>query len=328
MIAFWSYIIFISLAVLADYWFFAGGHEKHRHQNAIKSIVFWILCTCLSGVYIYFAYTEKWFGGYLSEDLKLGPLKAVSLFISGFLVEQSLSLDNIFVMAFLLSYFRVPRENQAGLLSIGIWTAIVLRGIMIIVGIWLITSISWMIYILGVMLIWSGFKIYMTDPQNQSDPNKSFIIRLLRNFFPVTKAYFGKRFFINRMGIRAITPMFLTLVAIEFTDILFAIDSIPAIFAITTDPFIVLSSNILAVANLRALFTILSKMLRKLEYIHYALAILLIYIGVKIMLSHVFHVNEWVNMIVIILVIGSGVLYSLSRSSKENAHQLENKTKS
>ncbi|MBK9272356.1 MAG: TerC/Alx family metal homeostasis membrane protein [Saprospiraceae bacterium] len=316
MIAFWSYIVVLLLAVFTDYWFFAGGHEKHKHNNAIKSIIFWVSLTILTGIYIYIAYEGQWFGGYQSEDKTLDSSKAVSLFISGFLVEQSLSLDNIFVMAFILSYFRVPKENQAGLLSIGIWTAIVLRGIMIIVGIWLITTISWMIYLLGIMLIWSGIKIYSTDPKNQADPNKGFVIKVIKRYFPVTKGYFGNKFFINRMGRRAITPMVLTLVAIEFTDILFAIDSIPAIFAITTDPFIVLSSNILAVANLRALFTILSRMLQKLEYIHYALAILLIYIGVKIMLSNVFHVNEWINMLVIIVVIGFGVVYSLKRTAR------------
>lgn len=317
MIAFWLYVFFLVIAVFADYKLFAGGHERQHHSFAIKSIIYWLSITLLSAVYIYVAYSNQWFGGYQSHDQHLAPGQAVGLFVSGFLVEQSLSLDNIFVMAFILSYFRVPKENQAGLLSIGIWTAILLRGIMIVAGLWLIESISWLIFVLGFLLIWSGIKIYFTDPQNQADPNKTIIIRLIKKFFPVTKAYFGKKFFINRMGRRAITPMVLTLVAIEFTDILFAIDSIPAIFAITTDPFIVLSSNVLAVANLRAFFTILSAMLQKLEYIHHALAILLVYIGVKILLSPVFHVNEWINMIVIICVIFAGVMYSLRRSSKQ-----------
>jgi len=316
MVTFWLYVLTLSLAVFIDYRLFAGGHENRHHHNALNSIIYWVSLTVLSGVFIYYAYEHNLFGGYQSSDLTLDGVKAVSLFVSGFLVEQSLSLDNIFVMAFLLTYFRVPRENQAGLLSIGIWTAIILRGIMIIVGIWLINAISWLIYILGIMLIWSGVKIYATDPKDQADPNKSLIIRLLKRFFPVTKGYFGKKFFISRMGRRAITPMVLTLVAIEFTDILFAIDSIPAIFAITTDPFLVLSSNVLAVANLRALFTILSRLLQKLEYIHYALAVLLVYIGIKIMASHFYHVNEWLNMLIIVTVIGIGVVYSLWRSGK------------
>ncbi len=320
MITFWIYVLILSLAVFVDYKLFAGGHESRHHHNALRSIIYWLSLTFLSGVFIFFAYEENLFGGYQSTDLELDGFKAVSLFVSGFLVEQSLSLDNIFVMAFILSYFRVPPENQPGLLSIGIWTAIILRGIMIVVGIWLINSIAWMIYILGIMLIWSGIKIYTTDPKDQADPNKSLIIKLLKRFFPVTKGYFGKRFFISRMGRRAITPMVLTLVTIEFTDILFAIDSIPAIFAITTDPFLVLSSNVLAVANLRALFTVLSRLLQKLEYIHYALAVLLVYIGLKIMTSHYYHVNEWLNMLVIVTVIGIGVVYSLWRSGKAEAN--------
>ncbi len=320
MITFWIYVLILCLAVFVDYKLFAGGHESRHHHNALRSIIYWLSLTFLSGVFIFFAYEENLFGGYQSTDLELDGFKAVSLFVSGFLVEQSLSLDNLFVMAFILSYFRVPPENQPGLLSIGIWTAIILRGIMIVVGIWLINSIAWMIYILGIMLIWSGIKIYTTDPKDQADPNKSLIIKLLKRFFPVTKGYFGKRFFISRMGRRAITPMVLTLVTIEFTDILFAIDSIPAIFAITTDPFLVLSSNVLAVANLRALFTVLSRLLQKLEYIHYALAVLLVYIGLKIMTSHYYHVNEWLNMLVIVTVIGIGVVYSLWRSGKAEAN--------
>ncbi|MCC6815838.1 MAG: TerC/Alx family metal homeostasis membrane protein [Saprospiraceae bacterium] len=316
MIAYFGYILFLIVAVFIDYQLFAT-ESASQHKKAVHSIIYWLIITCLSVGFIYLSYEQDWFGGYQSHDTSSSTMNAISSFISGFLLEQSLSIDNIFVIAFLLKYFKVPVMYQNGLLSIGIWSAIVLRGIMIFAGLWLINSISWMVYILGLVLIYSGIKIFKTDPNKQSDPNKTFIIRLLRKWFPVTKTYFGGHFFVKKMGVWALTPMFLTLVAIEFTDILFAIDSIPAIFAVTTDPFIVLSSNILAVANLRALFTILSRILEKLEYIHYALSILLIFIGIKIMLEHYVKIADWLNMIIIVCVLLIGTLYSLWRSKKE-----------
>ena len=127
------------------------------------------------------------------------------------------------------------QRNQGALLSIGIWSAIILRGVLIIAGLWLINSISWMIFVLGALLIYSGIKIFKSDPDNPDDPNNSFMIKTIRRIFPVTKGYHGKKFVIKKMGKRAMTPLFITLIAIEFTDILFALDSIPAIFAITTD---------------------------------------------------------------------------------------------
>ncbi|NOT38417.1 MAG: TerC/Alx family metal homeostasis membrane protein [Saprospiraceae bacterium] len=304
------------LAVFVDYKLFAT-ESAEQYKRALHSIIYWGTLTLLTIGFIYISYENDWFQGYQSHDISSTSGTAISTFISGFLLEQSLSIDNIFVMAFLLRYFRVPSLYQNGLLSIGIWTAIILRGIMIVAGLWLINSISWMVYILGALLIYSGVKIFNTDPNDQADPNKSLIIRLIRKWFPVTKAYFGGHFIVRKMGVWALTPLFITLIAIEFTDILFAIDSIPAIFAVTTDPFIVLSSNILAVANLRALFTILSRILEKLEYIHYALSLLLIFIGVKIMTEHYFPIPEWLNMVIIIAFLGGGTIYSLWRSGKE-----------
>ncbi|MEP7195143.1 MAG: TerC/Alx family metal homeostasis membrane protein [Saprospiraceae bacterium] len=317
MISFFGYVLFIILAVFIDYKLFATNIEDTQYKKAIHSIIYWLSITGITLVFIYVSYENDWFNGYQSFDNKIASWSAVSLFISGFLLEQSLSVDNIFVMAFLLKYFRVPSLYQNGLLSIGIWSAIVLRGIMIIAGLWLINSISWMIYVLGIILIYSGIKIFQTDSNDKTDPNKSIIIVLLRKCFPFTKSYFGGHFIIRKMGKWAFTPLLITLVAIEFTDILFAIDSIPAIFAVTTDPFIVLSSNILAVANLRALFTILSRILEKLEYIHYSLALLLIFIGIKIMSSSYFHLEEWVNLLIIVLFLAVGTFYSLWRSAKD-----------
>ncbi|HMW40455.1 MAG: TerC/Alx family metal homeostasis membrane protein [Saprospiraceae bacterium] len=319
MIAFFCYIAVIILAVFLDYRFFATDYTEGKKGMAYHSMVYWLCLTLMTMGFIYFAYSFHWFNGFQAHDLTMGPWTAISLFASGFLLEQSLSIDNIFVMAFLLRFFRVPSYAQNGLLSIGIWSAIVLRGVMIIAGLWLIDQIEWLIYVLGALLIYSGIKMYNTDPSEQADPNQSLIIRLIRSVFPVTKAYFGQHFIVRKMGRWALTPLLVTLVAIEFTDILFAIDSIPAIFALTTDPFLVLSSNILAVANLRALFSILSRILEKLEYIHYALSVLLIYIGVKILFTHQISIPEWLNLALIIVVLLTGTLYSLWRSSRDKS---------
>ncbi|MDQ3141159.1 MAG: TerC/Alx family metal homeostasis membrane protein [Bacteroidota bacterium] len=311
------YVIFLALAVLADYKIFATSSVSLGYKKALQSMVFWLVITMISALLVYVTYERDAFKGYMSHDIHLSGLTAVSLFISGYLVEQSLSLDNIFVIAYLLNYFQVPQKNQSGLLSIGIWSAIILRSLLIIAGIWLINSISWMVYALGILLIYSGIKIFKSDSTKPQDPNKSFVIRLVRKWLPVTKGFYENRFFIKKMGKWAVTPLFLTLIAIELTDILFALDSIPAIFALTTDPFLVMSSNILAVANLRALFNILSRALEKLEYIHYALSILLVLIGIKIMISHYVEIPIWLSMSLIFTCLGSGVIYSLWRTSKE-----------
>lgn len=321
MILWTIYIVFLSFAVFLDYRFFASSSSDKAYKKAIQSMSYWGVICLATLILVYIAYQKDLFQSFLSQDTQLSGSQAVSLFLSGYLVEQSLSIDNIFVIAFLLSYFQVPERNQSGLLSIGIWTAIVLRGILVIVGIWLIQSLDWMVYVLGVLLIYSGYKIYTSDSDHPEDPNKSLIIRAIRRTFPVTKGYFNDRFFVKKMGIWAATPLFITLISIEFTDVLFALDSIPAIFAITTDPFLVLSSNILAVANLRALYTILSKMLSKLEYLHYALAVLLVFIGVKILISHQIHLPEWLSFVFIILCLGVGTLYSLWRSKTKENHQ-------
>jgi len=285
-------------------------------KKAWHSIIYWFAITLFTIGLIMLSYDRDWFQSYLSHDQSLNAWEAGSLFLSGYIVEQSLSIDNIFVMAFLLNYFKVPVNYRPGLLSIGIWTAILLRGVMIIIGLWLIQSISWLIYLLGIILIYSGVKIYRTSPEDQSDPNKSILIRLIRRYLPITKGYYGQKFMVRKMGKWAITPLLLTLVAIELTDILFAIDSIPAIFAITTDPFLVLSSNILAIANMRSFFTILSRALEKLEFIHHALAILLIYIGFKILLEDHIHISGSLNLLIILCVLVTGVVYSILRTSR------------
>ena len=321
MIYWIGYLIFLAFAVFVDYKLFAVVGTENTNKKAIQSMTYWAMITIATMVFIYFGYENDIFQGYLSQDTSLSGAKAISLFFTGYLIEQSLSIDNIFVMAFLLSYFMVPQRNQGALLSIGIWSAIILRGVLIIAGLWLINSISWMIFVLGALLIYSGIKIFKSDPDNPDDPNNSFMIKTIRRIFPVTKGYHGKKFVIKKMGKRAMTPLFITLIAIEFTDILFALDSIPAIFAITTDPFIVLSSNILAVANLRALYSILSKILKRFEYIHYALAVLLVLIGIKIILSHQIHIPEWASLGMIVLCIGGGMLFSLWKTAKNSETQ-------
>ena len=316
MLIFWSYVLFLILVVFLDYKLFAGSGEADGMKKAWHSIIYWFAITLFTIGLIMLSYDRDWFQSYLSHDQSLTAWEAGSLFLSGYIVEQSLSIDNIFVMAFLLNYFKVPVNYRPGLLSIGIWTAILLRGIMIIIGLWLIQSISWLIYLLGIILIYSGIKIYGTSPEDQSDPNKSILIRLIRRYLPITKGYYGQKFMVKKMGKWAITPLLLTLVAIELTDILFAIDSIPAIFAITTDPFLVLSSNILAIANMRSFFTILSRALEKLEFIHHALAILLIYIGFKILLEDHIHISGSLNLLIMLFVLVAGVVYSILRTSR------------
>lgn len=247
----------------------------HRKAHVVKMREallwsgFWILLSLLFNVVLYW-----WMGSAAALE-----------FLTGYLIEKSLSVDNIFVFVLLFSYFRVPPEYQHRVLFWGILGALILRGLLIAIGAMLISTFSWVIYLFGVFLIYTGIKMAVAK-EHGVDPSRNPIINWFRKFVPVTKYYCGQRLVVGKMGKIVATPLLLVLVTVEFTDLVFALDSIPAIFAVTRDPFIVYTSNVLAILGLRALYFALAGIVHKFHYLKFGLGAVLTFVGVKMLLSH------------------------------------------
>lgn len=303
------WIIFISFVIIAlalD----LGVFNKTPHIVSAKEATLWTIvwvsiALLFSGV-IYLAFEHQW----IENPTRLTPYNAVMKYISGYLIEISLSVDNIFIIAVIFSSFSIPRKYQHEVLFYGILGAIVFRAIMIFFGVALITHFSWIIYVFGVFLIITAFRMLMHKSED-FNPKGSKLFLWIKKIYPVTYMLDGDKFFIKKRGIKAATPLFVALVIIELTDLFFAIDSIPAILAISADPFIVFSSNILAVMGLRSMFFLVSGMLNKFRYINYSLVVILAFVGIKMILSHHVDFPEWVSLGVIVISLTGGILASL-----------------
>ena len=218
----------------------------------------------------------------------MGPAKALEFF-TGYIIEESLSVDNLFVFIMIFSYFKVPRMYQPRVLKWGIMGALVMRAAFIILGIELIQRFHWMMYVFGLILIYTGIKMAFGSDEHV-EPEKNPLVRLVRRFVPVTKRMVGDRFFIKRRGIWAATPLFITLVVVESSDVIFAVDSIPAVLAVTTDPFIVYSSNVFAIMGLRSLYYLLAHVMEMFAYLKLGVSFILAYVGVKMLLAGTVHI--------------------------------------
>ena len=244
---------------------------------------------------------------------QFGPRPGVT-FLTGYLVELSLSVDNLFVIAVLFGYFGVPAMYQHRVLFWGIFGAIIMRAAMILLGVALIERFEWVLYVFGAFLILTGVRMFV-ESEGGDDVSGNPILRVLRRALPVTKSYHEEHFFIRRMGRLFVTPLFLVLVMIELTDVVFAVDSIPAILGVTTDPFLAYSSNILAVTGLRAMYFLLAGVIERVRYLHYGLGGVLIFIGIKMLSADWLHsmgreVPEWVSLTVIVSCIGTAAVIS------------------
>lgn len=212
-----------------------------------------------------------------------GAAKGVEFF-TGYLIEKSLSVDNIFVFLVLFQYFRIEPRYQHRVLFWGIFGALVMRGVMIAAGVVLIARFHWILYIFGAFLVWAGIKMLFHKAQD-IHPEHNPVFKLARKFLPVTQNYVGQKFFVREGGIWRVTPMFLVLLVVETTDLAFALDSIPAIFGITRDPFIVFSSNVFAILGLRAMYFLLAAAIPYFRYLNYGLSLVLVFIGVKMLIE-------------------------------------------
>ena len=283
-------------------------------KEALAWTAGWVSLSLLFSLFLYFAFQNGW----VDNTDNLSPKDAWVKYLTGYLVEQSLSMDNVFVIAIIFGYFHIPPKYQHRVLFWGILGAVVFRGIMIGIGVALIHRFAWIIYVFGALLLYSAWKMMRTGDA-PIDLRKNTTIRLIRKIYPVTTHFQGERFFFRRMGLHLATPLFVALMVIETTDIMFAFDSIPAIFAITTDPFIVFTSNIFAILGLRSLYFVLASVMDKFKYLKPALVFILFFVGVKMILSHHVHLPEWLSLAVVVFALTAGIFISIFSSKKEEA---------
>ena len=234
-------------------------------------------------------------------------------FLTGYLIEQSLSIDNMFVFVMIFSYFAVPAELQRRVLLYGVLGAIVMRAAMILAGVWLVSEFAWILYVFGAFLMVTGVKMLVFAEQ-QPDLEKNPLLRWLRGHMRITPGFHGDAFFVRINGLRYATPMFLVLMLIEASDLVFAVDSIPAIFAVTTDPFIVFTSNIFAIMGLRAMYFLLADMAERFHLLKYGLALVLIFVGGKMLVAPWFHMPVQWSLVIVGSIILASVVFSLRLS--------------
>ena len=278
----WVWIVFYVLVffmLIADLKMFGkkGQHEVDI-KEALKMTCVWIgvsLVFCL-GIYLYYP---------------VEPHEKAMEFLAGYLIEKSLSMDNLFVFLMLFSYFGIQRKYQHEVLFWGIFGALVLRSVFIFAGAAMVERFEWILGLFGLFLLYTGAKMFTHDEEKQGDPGNNFIVRLFKKFTPVTDKMHDDKFFIVEQGKRVATPLFIALIVIETTDVAFAVDSIPAVFSVSRDPFIVLTSNIFAILGLRALYFALAAVAKYFTYLKYGLGVILIFVGVKMLLA----MNEYVN---------------------------------
>lgn len=317
----WLWIGFI-LLILGLLALDLGVMHRRPHvigtREALLWTTFWIVLALLFNVAVYYIYEHHWLGIGLSIREPMSGSEAALKYFTGYVVEKSLSLDNIFVFALIFKYFAVPLIHQHRVLFWGIIGALVLRGVMIALGVALIHRFNWIIYVFGALLILTALKMLLTR-EDKIEPDKNPLVRLARRFYPVTSDYQEQKFFTRIDGARAITPLFLVLLVVESTDVMFAVDSIPAIFAITTDPFIVFTSNVFAILGLRALYFALASVIDKFRYLKVSLMLVLVYVGVKMILSHHYPIPTGISLGVIVGILATGIVSSILVSSSATA---------
>ncbi len=310
-----GFFLFIIAVVTLDLGVF---HRKPHVVSLPESVGWtcvWVTLAMAFNVVIYYLYELNPAGWDMDTEQLTGAEAAVN-FLTGYLVEKSLSIDNIFVIAMVFVHFKVPQELQHRVLFWGILGAVVLRGIMIFAGVAVIERFEWTVYLLGLLLLFSATTMLVSHHDNIA-PQSNVFIRTIRRYYPVTEDFHGSRFFIVENGVRAATPLFLALILVETSDIMFAVDSIPAIFAITRDPFLIFTSNVFAILGLRSLYFLLAGLMEKFRYLKISLAFLLAYIGVKMMLVHHYPIPAMVSLAII-----GGILFVGIFASTKSVHDM------
>ncbi len=300
----WAAFIVFVLVMLAFDLFLFGGNKAHKvsvKEAATWSLV-WVSLALLfnAGLWWYLSGTP---------GPEIADRKALE-FLTGYLIEKSLSVDNVFVFLLIFSSFHVAAEYQRRVLIYGVLGAIALRAMMILGGAWLVREFNWVLYIFGVFLVITGLRM-LVMAEKKPDLEKNLVLKFARRHLRISDGHHGEKFTVMKDGVRYFTPLFLVLILIEASDLVFAVDSIPAIFAITTDPFIVFTSNIFAIMGLRALYFLMADVADRFHLLKYGLALVLTFIGAKMLIAPWYHVPVVASLVIVAVLIGASVIASL-----------------
>lgn len=305
-----AFIVFVAIMLWADF-FLLGGKKAHRvsTKEALTWTVTWILLSLLFN-FLFWLYLIHHSGTAIATQ------KSIE-FLTGYLIEKSLSIDNIFIILMIFNYFAIPAEYQRRVLMLGVIGAIVMRLLLIVFGIWLVNQFAWILYVFGLFLLITGIKMFIFA-DHKPDLSQNPLLQWMRNHLRITSELHNEKFYILKKGLLYFTPLFVVLVLVEVTDLIFAVDSIPAIFAVTNDPFIIFTSNIFAILGLRALYFLLAHLHNRFHLLKYGLAFILVFVGIKMLIAHWIKIPALVGFGVIIttLLISIGCSVYCSRSAR------------
>jgi len=299
LLLFWIlFNLFVLAMLVLDLGVFHRRAHTVKFREALAWSAVWIALAIIFAVVVFF-----WHG-------RTSALE----FVTGYVIELSLSVDNLFVFLLIFRFFHVPPVHQHKVLFWGILGALIMRAVFIVAGVGLIQRFHWIVYVFGAFLVYSGIKLFFQE-EAEIHPEKNPVLRLFRRFVPVTKDYEGNKFFVRRAGLYA-TPLFVVLLVVETTDLLFAVDSIPAILAITRDAFIVYTSNVFAIMGLRSMYFALAGMMEMFRYLHYGLSLVLVFVGAKMLLSHYLEIPTPVALAAVAGVLAISVIASVANPKK------------
>ncbi|WP_168417313.1 TerC family protein [Acinetobacter indicus] len=310
----WLYLAFFAIVMVMLAIDFLGFKQKEGQTVQVRTAAYWSIA---------WVSVATLFGGglwlYLEQTAgaAIANTKVMEYF-AGYLLEKSLAIDNVFVWLMIFAAFAIPPALQRKLLLYGVLGAIVLRTIFIFIGAWFVQEFSWILYLFGAFLVYTGFKFLRGQHEEDSNIEDMAILKWLRKHMRITPQLQGDKFFVRQNGLLWATPLFLVLILVEASDVIFAVDSIPAIFAVTTDPFIVLTANLMAILGLRAMFFLLSGAASKMHYLPYGLGLILVFIGFKMLMLDVFHMPIWISLSFIVIVLTVTAILSIRHSRKHH----------
>lgn len=309
----WLYAVFFGLVAVMLIVDFLGFKQKQNQDVPIRQAAYWsiawVTVAVLFGGGLWF-YLQQTVGATIANQ------KTMEYF-AGYLLEKSLAIDNVFVWLMIFAAFAIPPAFQRKILLYGVLGAIILRTIFIFIGAWFVQEFSWVLYIFGAFLVYTGFKFLKGQDDEDTNFEDIKFLKWLRKHMRITPQLHGNNFFVRQNGLLWATPLFLVLILVEASDVIFAVDSIPAIFAVTTDPFIVLTANLMAILGLRAMFFLLSGAASKMHYLPYGLGIILVFIGAKMLLLDVFHMPIWISLGFIVLVLSITAYLSIRHNKRQ-----------
>ncbi len=306
-----SFFIFVFCVLAVDF-FLLNNRKSHivSTREAFTWTLIWISCALLFNLILWIYLTHS-----------VGPVIAnqKSLeFLTGYLIEESLSFDNMFVILMIFNFFAIPAEYQRRVLIYGVLGAIILRFIMIFAGVWIINQFHWVLYLFGIFLIYTGIKMFFMA-EHEKDLSKNKLLIWMRNHLRITETLHDEHFFIRQKKLFYITPLFIVLIFVEVSDLIFALDSIPAIFSVTRDPFIVFTSNIFAILGLRAIYFLLANIARKFELLKFGIALVLMFIGAKILIEYWFEIPVVYALCVVATILATTIVLSLIKTRRQKS---------